>query len=103
MEHHRGTTRLAALPACLAIAAKKYASSGRAERAGSPVDLLALHRRAAASLRRYAADAGAKERAVRAIRALDEGAGAVRRCSVQLSISVSAMAQHFRATLRYAT
>src|ERR1700730_15745499 len=63
------------------MAAKEYASGGRAEPSGSPVDMLALHRRAQASLRRPTADPGAEERAVRAIRALAKGADAVRRCS----------------------
>src|ERR1700720_2858179 len=64
------------------MAAEEHASGGRAEPAGSPRDILALHRRAATSLRRRAAEPGAKKRAVRAIRALEKGAAAVRRCSV---------------------
>src|SRR5271166_2846885 len=64
------------------MVAAQYAGGCRAEPAGPPIDLLAFHRRATASLRRSAAEPGAEERAVRAIRALAKGASAVgpRRC-----------------------
>src|SRR5690242_7672632 len=62
------------------MAAEEYATGGRAEPAGSSGDFLALHRRAAASLRRTAAESGAKKRAVRTIRALAKGSGAIVLC-----------------------
>src|SRR3984893_18387918 len=75
------------------MAAKEYASGGRAEPSGSPVDILALHRRAAAGLRGPTADPGAKERAVRAIRALAKGPGAVGPAPRPIPMSVSQMNQ----------
>src|SRR5215469_9270769 len=59
------------------MVAEKCASGGGAEPAGSSSDFLALHRRAAASLRRRTAKSRAKERIVRAIRALAKGSGAL--------------------------
>src|SRR5215470_17813744 len=59
------------------MAAEKYASGRSAKSAGPSVDFLAFHRRTATSLRRRAAEPGAKERAVRAVRALAKGPGAL--------------------------
>src|SRR5215831_19889476 len=68
---------MAALPTRRAMATKEYPDCGRAEPAGSPGDFLALHRRAAAGLGRARTERGTKERALRTVRALAEGSGAV--------------------------
>src|ERR1700756_3484830 len=59
------------------MAATQCTGGGHPEFAGSAVDLFALHRRAAAGLRRPGIDAEAKGRTVRAVRALAKGTATV--------------------------
>ena len=66
------------------MAAAQYTNRRNSQPAGSEVDFLAFHRRAATSIRRCPAQRGTEERAIRPIRALAKGTGAVGRRPVAI-------------------